>query len=69
MDNFLIFWWAAYTRILEWPISLQMSQVLKKSLAKAQSTPRKPFAVLAYMDVGQGRKQDAEALRLRLQGS
>jgi hypothetical protein len=25
---------------------------------------RKTFAVLAYMDVGQGRKQDAEALRL-----
>ncbi len=34
------------------------------ALAKPQRTPRKTFAVLAYMDVGQGRKQDAEALRL-----
>jgi hypothetical protein len=25
---------------------------------------KKTFAVLTYMDVGQGRKQDAEALRL-----
>jgi hypothetical protein len=50
--------------ILEWPTSLQMSQILKMSLAKPQRTPRKTFAILAYMDVGQGRKQDAEALRL-----
>jgi hypothetical protein len=49
---------------LEWPTSLQMSQILKMSLAKPQRTPRKTFAVLAYMDNGQGREQDAEALRL-----
>ena len=34
------------------------------TLAKTLSSPRKTFAVLAYMEVGQGRKQDAEALRL-----
>jgi hypothetical protein len=40
-----------------------MSQISKITLAKALSSPRKTFAILAYMDVGQGRKQDAEALR------
>jgi hypothetical protein len=33
------------------------------SLAKTPRTQRFFLASLAYMDVGQGRKQDAEALR------
>ena len=40
-----------------------MSQILILTLAKPR--PQRFFlASLAYMDVGQGRKQDAEALRL-----
>ncbi len=41
-----------------------MSYISIMTLAKTLSSPRKIFAVLAYMDVGQGREQDAEALRL-----
>ena len=52
------------TRILEWPTSLQMSQILIMTLAKTPRPQRFFLASLAYMDVGQGRKQDAEALRL-----
>jgi hypothetical protein len=37
-----------------------MSQILKMTLAKTQ---RIFLATLAYMDVGEGREQDAEALR------
>jgi hypothetical protein len=33
--------------ILEWPTSLQMSQISIKTLAKPQTSPRKTFAVLA----------------------
>jgi hypothetical protein len=46
-----------------------MSQVLKESLAK-NAKDAKVFlgelCVFAYMDVGEGREQDAEALREKI---
>lgn len=41
-----------------------MSQIFTKTFAKAQSSPQKSFAVFAYMEIGEGREQAAEALPL-----
>ena len=45
---------------------LQMSQVLKKSLAKSAKVFLGGLGVFAYTDVGEGREQDAEALREKI---
>jgi len=43
-----------------------MSQVLKESLAKNAKVFLGGLSVFAYMDVGEGREQDAEALREKM---
>jgi len=54
------------TRILDSLKCLQMSQILKESLAKNAKAFLGDLGVFAYMDVGEGREQDAEALREKM---